>query len=333
MMPAAAPFLPPRLLRSPHVQTVLGSRARKPWVERRAADLIRASKRELITTSDGVRLEAWVARRQQGAPSVILIHGWLGHAGSSYVLSAGAELWARGFSVLRLNLRDHGNTADLNEEIYHAARLTEVVDVVSILRQQHATGPTGLAGFSLGGNFALRVARDVDVPVLAVCPALNPAATLRRIDYGWVGYRVFFVSKWRTALRQKQAAFPDRYCFDQALTLSSVAALTDLFVREHTPFDSTSAYLDAYSLTGDALRGTRATIVYAMDDPVIPPRDFQGLPASIESMATRHGGHCAFLYSPSQPGWIDRLIADHFAKMLMPAPPATGHAGAPPPSR
>lgn len=318
-MTPSAPFLPPRLMRSPHVQTVLGSRTRKPWVERRAAALSQASERVLITSSDGVRLEAWVARQQPGAPSVILIHGWLGHAGSSYVLSAAAELWARGFSVLRLNLRDHGDTADLNEEIYNAARLTEVVDAVSTLRERHATGSTGLAGFSLGGNFALRVARETDVPVLAICPALNPAATLRRIDYGWIGYRLFFVSKWRTALRLKQAAFPGRYRFEHALTLSSVSALTDLFVREHTPFVSTSAYLDAYSLTGTSLRGTRATIIYAMDDPVIPARDFESLPSTIEPIATEHGGHCAFLYSPRRPGWIDRQIADHFTRALRPA--------------
>lgn len=309
-------FLPAPGLRSPHIQTLLGSRGRGRWVARRAAPLLARSRQEIITCSDGVRLEAWVSLQPQPAPLIVLIHGWLGHADSNYILSSGAALFDDGCSVVRLNLRDHGNTSHLNEEIYNAARSAEVIEAVRIIRDCFATGPVGIAGFSLGGNFALRVARALQLPTIAVCPALDPAKTLQQIDLGWIGYRLFFVRKWQRAMRQKQAAFPDRYRFETALQLSTVAAMTDFFVNEYSDFADTSEYFAAYTLTGQELADCDATIVYSEDDPVIPASDFRGLPAQLEVNALRHGGHCAFIEQLSGPTWVDKFVTAKFTKLF-----------------
>jgi len=313
---SATGFTPPKLLRSAHVQTLLGGRGRQRWVLRRAAAIRDASERKLIRCSDDVTLEAWVARQPDDAPTVVLIHGWLGHSESSYVLSAAAQLWQQGFSVFRLNLRDHGDTVHLNEGLYNAARISEVIDAVNALQQQWATGPCGLAGFSLGGNFALRVARATRIPTVAVCPALDPGSTMQQIDIGWIGYRLYFVRKWQQHMRRKQQAFPHLYQFDKAMAIRSVRELTDLFINEYSEFADTQEYLDAYTLTRDGLADTAATIVYAEDDPVIPAADFSGLPATIDLHANEHGGHCAFLTSPRTPSWIDGYLADRFRQML-----------------
>ncbi len=317
-------FKPHPLLRSAHVQTLLGSRGRGIWVNRRAHSVVSAAQRVVLTCTDGVRLESWVSSNISGAPTVILIHGWLGHADSSYVLSAAAHLWECGFSVIRLNLRDHGATTHLNEELFHSARIREVVAAVQQLEENHATGPCGLAGFSLGGNFALRVARaraaadDVrPIETIAICPAINPASTMARIDSGWVGYQLFFVRKWHRALRAKKLAFPALFEFEQALQLRSVAALTDLFVALHTDFQSTQDYFAAYALTGDILADTRATILYAGDDPVIPSEDFGHLPPSITLKALSQGGHCAFIENLRQASWADRYLSTHFHRALV----------------
>lgn len=324
-------FTPGGLLRNAHVQTLLGSRGRKPWVQRRAAGLTAASERLLLRCRDEadrpVTLEAWCTVQEQPAPLVVLIHGWLGHAESSYTLSAATELWRAGFSVARLNLRDHGSTAELNEELYHAARIREVLDAIAQLEERYGRAGTGVVGFSLGGNFALRVNRTAGLPTVAVCPALDPDLTMRAIDTGWIGYRLFFLIKWRNALKAKQQAFPDRYDFSRALELSTVSALTDLFVREHTEFSSTRDYLASYTLTGPALAGSDATLVYSADDPVIPARTFDRLPNSLRPVAVPHGGHCSFVYGPGQPSWIDRFLVAHFAAAFghgveRPLPPA-----------
>ena len=309
-------FVPPRALRSAHVQTLLGSRGRGYWVTKRAAGLLAASRQEIITCSDGIKLEAWVSAQPGVAPTVVLIHGWLGDADSGYVRSAGAELWARGFSVVRLNLRDHGDTAHLNQELYNAARTREVVEAVTIIRDQHATGSCGVAGFSLGGNFALRVARELGIATIAICPAMNPATTMRQIDLGWAGYRWFFVRKWQNAMRRKQLAHPNHYRFDKALRLSTVSAMTDFFIREYSDYASTEDYFAAYTLTGSELDQCQATVVYAEDDPVIPADSFRNLPSSLDVTALRHGGHCAFIHTPWQPTWSDRFLADRFTQLL-----------------
>jgi predicted alpha/beta-fold hydrolase len=269
----------------------------------------------ILATPEGVRLQAVSNHRHQAA-TVILIHGWLGHAESSYVLSAAAALWSQGFSVIRLNLRDHGETAHMNKGMFHSARTQEVVDAVRELQRDVASGPCGLLGFSLGGNFVLRVAKATGLPALAVCPAIDPKQSMHAIDNGWIGYRLFFVRQWQRALRAKQAAFPHLYDFSAALQLNTVSAMTDLFVRDHTPFETTDDYLQRYTLTGDVLTDTRATIVYAKDDPVIPNSAFKGLPASIQSVALAKGGHCAFITHPKAPSWVDQFAIIHFEALL-----------------
>jgi len=308
-------FNPGRALRSPHVQTILGSRGRGRWVRRRAAMLLEAAEQRIITTSDGVQLEAWASLQADPAPGIILIHGWLGHADSSYVLSSASELFARGFSVIRLNLRDHGDTAHLNEDMFHSARTTEVVDAVRQIERM-VSGPAGVAGFSLGGNFALRIARDTGLPAVAICPAIDPPASMISIDSGFAAYRLFFLLKWQRALKQKELAFPHRYEFARARQLNTVTDLTELFVREHTDYPDTDSYLAAYTLTGDTLRDTEATVIYAEDDPVIPAAGFAQLPAGIETVASRHGGHCAFIRDIRQPTWVDEYLARHFEVRL-----------------
>jgi predicted alpha/beta-fold hydrolase len=103
------------------------------------------------------------------------------------------------------------------------------------------------------------------------------------------------------------------------LELRSVSALTDHFVRDHTDYPSTRAYFDRYTLTGTALAGTAATVVYAADDPVIPAAGFADLAPGIELVPVQRGGHCAFLDHPRRASWIDRYAAAHFARRLGPA--------------
>ena len=71
-----------------------------------------------------------------------------------------------------------------------------------------------LGGFSLGGNFSLRVAirapdAGIDLrKVVAVCPVLEPANTMEALELGWFGFRQYFVRKWKRSLLAKEACFP-----------------------------------------------------------------------------------------------------------------------------
>ncbi|MFT4797890.1 MAG: putative alpha/beta-fold hydrolase, partial [Candidatus Azotimanducaceae bacterium] len=148
-------FKPPPGLGGGHIQTVLGSSLRKVVVPGRVKGVVSAEREKIFSAADGTRLVAWISEQPQPAPLIVIIHGWLGSHNSGYNLSLAECLWANGFSVARLNLRDHGGTTHLNEGMFHNGLIDEVVDVVGQIKVHY--GQVGIVGFSLGGNFALRL--------------------------------------------------------------------------------------------------------------------------------------------------------------------------------
>jgi predicted alpha/beta-fold hydrolase len=194
--PAAGEFRPPAWLAHPHVQSIIPSLPfRRPAVERRCAALLHASSDEILDCGDGVRLLSHHATHVRlGEPPArrlaVLLHGWEGSANSLYILSLGQYLFARGFDVVRLNLRDHGDSHHLNPGIFHSCRIAEVVGAVQRLQALYPEQSLHLVGFSLGGNFCLRVAAraraaGIDLArVVAVCPVLDPEHTMARGGMG-----------------------------------------------------------------------------------------------------------------------------------------------------
>ena len=305
------------MLDNGHVQTMLGSTGRRWLMPKREAAFLSAAETVDLTVPDGATLRSRVNTHDSARPMVMLIHGWLGCDHSSYVLSAAAALHRAGFATARINLRDHGDTEALNEGMYHSALTTEVAELSDALEARNAGQPLGVIGFSLGGNFALRVARESGHPTLAVCPAVDPVRTMHQIDGGSPVYKHYFLGKWHRALAAKQAAFPDLYDFTHAYGLRSVNALTDYFVRYHSEFRNAREYFDAYDLSGDALQGVRATVLMAEDDPVIPASQFNGLPATIEIDRRAGGGHGAFVDDLRLNSWFDgyavRWASEHLS--------------------
>lgn len=315
-------FRPPPGLRNAHLQSLL---SRLPWhgrsVARRAAGLIACAERLTLDCGDDVRLAGFLSRATGKARGlVILLHGWEGCADSSYILSAGAGLHAAGFDVFRLNLRDHGDTHGLNEELFHSCRIDEVVNAVARLQQILEPARLVLVGQSLGGNFAVRVAvrgpgRQIDIDrVLAVGPVLNPVSTMRALEEGLWIYRHYFLRRWRQSLYRKAALFPSLYEFGDLSRFSTLTETTEFFVRHYTDFGSLDAYLNGYAITGDRLQDLSVScrLILAGDDPVIPAADVAVLarPEALEIDITEHGGHCGFVEDFGMTSWVDRQILE-----------------------
>lgn len=297
------------------MQTVLSSVARKVLLPRREADFLAAARQEIVDIAD-VKLRVDLNLQEDDAPLIMMIPGWLGNSRSSYVLSGARSLFDAGYSIARINLRDHGDTAHLNPGLFNSALIDEVVALVTQLSTRHGDSGAGLMGFSLGGNFALRVARAIStLPVLAICPAIEPADTMNTIDRNVI-YQRYFVAKWRNNWQSKQDAFPQLYDFSEAMRLNTVSALTDYFIRYHSGFQSAAAYFAAYDLSGNALDGVHAQILAAADDPIIPASQYSGLPQSINLELTPRGGHGAYLESWGLDSWADRYAINHFNKFL-----------------
>lgn len=315
------PFRPTRLWRNPHLQSVLASSSlRGVLARRRRAMLETASEQVVLDCGDGVRLLGFHSRQLRQVPPrglVVLLHGWEGSVQSTYLLHTGARLLDEGFDVFRLNLRDHGDSHHLNVELFHSNRIDEVVGAVRAISDRFAERPLLIAGYSLGGNFALRVALragEAGIPLrraVAICPVISPAAGLTAIENAPWFYEAYFLRKWRSSLQRKASLFPQAFDFADWQPRQGIRLLTLKLVERYTDFGTLERYLDGYSIAGDRLSALTvpASILTAEDDPIIPVSDFLALklPPTAKLEIAPYGGHCGFL-----PGLVGRSYAEDF---------------------
>ncbi len=320
-------FTPPYLLRNPHLQTMLASmRPRRYFIGKRADNLLRQAKERIVDCGKGIRLLGSFSCRPENRENiVVLLHGWEGSIDSSYLLSAAGILFDHGCNVFRLNLRDHGNSHHLNRDLFNSTRLDEVVNAVTEVFQRYPHKRNYLAGFSLGGNFALRIglqAPEKDLrldKIVAVSPLISPSSTTRNLEKNLFVYHAYFVRKWRRSLRKKLQLFPDLGYGDTILKLNSLSSMNDYFVPNHTGFSTAESYLDAYALTGNRLAGllVDSHIIAAEDDPITSIQDMAQVtsrPPSLHLEVTRYGGHCGFLKDLSLNSWVDQRLVSLFSE-------------------
>ncbi|APG03631.1 alpha/beta hydrolase [Luteibacter rhizovicinus DSM 16549] len=326
-LPKGSDFLPPWPLRSGHIQTMLSSSGvRRRLLPKRAHQVQVDAREVLVDVGQGDRLSGRYTAQATGRESrglAILFHGWEGSVDSTYVLQTGSRLLEDGWDVFRLNFRDHGDSHGLNEALFHSCRIDEVVTALGEIARMFPAKTIGVAGFSLGGNFALRAAMlapSQGVPldyVLAVCPIVDPAEGLFSLEKEapWI-YHAYFMQKWRRSLRLKQEAFPQQTYFELNELKQNMRELTASLVLRHTDFGSLEAYLDGYSIAGDRLMNMHvpATILTSSDDPVIPIGAFHALrlPPNIELDIASYGGHCGFIRDFSMTSFTDDYIAARF---------------------
>jgi len=336
----ATDYRPPRLLRSAHLQSVLASSGvRRLLFRRRLSRLERGARPYLLDCGEGVRLlgvHTAQTARSHARGLVVLLHGWEGSVQSSYLLHTGSRLLAEGYDVFRLNFRDHGDTHHLNRELFHSCRIGEVVGAVGEIARMFPTLPLAVAGFSLGGNFALRVALRAPaagIPLdyaLAVCPAISPSGSMNAIERAPWFYEAYFLRKWRRSLGLKQRAFPDPPLFAPEDMRGNLRELTRSLVLRHTGFGSLEAYFDGYSVAGDRLAPltVRTSILTSVDDPIIPVEDFRKLqlPGCVELDIAPAGGHCGFIRDLSLRSWTEDYIAERMLRH-MPAALPNGTVG------
>ena len=328
----ASAYRAPRWLRSPHLQTLLSSSPiRVARGGRELRQLGAVHEEHLVDAGGGIRLHGVHSTLPARAPRglALLLHGWEGSAESGYMRLTCARLLERGFDVFRLNFRDHGDTHHLNEDLFHSNRLDEVLQAALAVsrRWQRPGQPMVVAGYSLGGNFALRVALHAPrmglqlARVAAVCPALDPERTTTAMERGLPVYERYFLKKWTRSLRRKRELFPERHAIAEAqLRSRRLRELTAWLVARHTGFADVDAYFDGYRISRDRMRGLQvpADILTSADDPVIPVEDFHDwqLPADATVEIAAHGGHCAFLRGASLRGYAEDWVAERLSVVL-----------------
>jgi predicted alpha/beta-fold hydrolase len=301
-----------------HFQSILPSIMPRRRLMARAARLLGASSELILDCGDGVRLQAFrTLAEQPNGQAAILLHGWEGSANANYVLSLAAYLHAAGVEVVRLNLRDHGATHHLNEGIFHSCRLAEVCGAVAALAPRLAAAPW-LIGFSLGGNFWLRVAASGDprlprlAGVVAVSPVLHPDSAMNSMEAGWQIYQRYFLKKWRASLRVKRALWPDLDIGEELFRARTLREMTRQLVARYTDFPNIEAYLNGYAITGKRLErlAAPATLLASLDDPIIPAADLSRLAhgPQLKLLTMARGGHMGFMEDPWAGSWVNAFV-------------------------
>jgi predicted alpha/beta-fold hydrolase len=327
-------FMPPVGLRNAHAQSLVSSSPLRRAVARRRSIALRAAEQPwVLDGGDGVRLQGYYSAQprmseQDRLPRglVVLLHGWEGSVNSSYILTNGARLYAAGFDVFRLNFRDHGDTHHLNPGIFHSCRLEEVISALADLQRRTDQRPWGLAGYSLGGNFALRVALNAPranlnvIRVVGVCPVIDPAGAMHSMEQGIRFYERYFERKWSRSLKIKQKCFPELYGHDNWHDVAGLRARTHYLATRYAGFADADSYFAGYSIAGERLSPLKvpSTILTSADDPVVPVADFDRLPVNpnLEVLVTSHGGHCGFLKNWKLESLAEDLILDRMLRNI-----------------
>lgn len=313
-------FKPSLWVRHHQIQSILATKGprRRMWL-RRGSQMEATAKWHVLDTGIGVKLTGMHSPQPDGKKArglCVLIHGWEGSHDSVYLYSMACALHDAGYSIFRLNLRDHGGTHALNKELFHSARMDEVLGAIRAVQALDRHEPLFVVGFSLGGNFSLRVglqgpAQGVSPKLcIGISPAINPGHTLRAIDEGPALFRYYFLDKWRKTLRAKQAAWPD-YDFTPFSHHKSFVEITREFVRHYTEYGELENYLAQYTLTPAMLMDSPSplAVITSRDDSVIPFHYFDGLAArgSVRAfLPTQHGGHCGFIENWDLTCWAEQ---------------------------
>ncbi len=314
-------YRPSWLYRNGHANTIAASSLlRKAFAWRISQQFRKQSQSKILSLDNDVRLQGFFNTQTNSAnkPLALILHGWLGCAGSLYLLPIANQLYAKGFNVVRLNFRDHGGTQHLNKELFHSCRLEEVLNATQTIQLQVPHSTFYIIGFSLGGNFALRIGTEADNKglninkIISICPVMNAANALAETQSMPSIYTEYYLRRWKNMLKTKHKLFPDAYDLATIQKQSSLTSMTEHLLLQYTKFDSVAHYLHGYSITGERLKtlSIHSDVYIAEDDPVIPFHDHENLYASefLNIHLTQFGGHCGYLDGLFDMNWIDKQI-------------------------
>ena len=327
---AVGGFVPRKGLRGGHLQTLAGN-----FLPR--TDNLPKSEERLFQVEDEVQVMChchWQTDRANRL-TVMLVHGLEGSSDSQYVIGTGNKAWAKGWNVVRMNIRNCGGTEKLGPTLYHSGLSNDIRRVVEALLRDDNLQHIALVGYSMGGNQVLKCVGEwgSEAPRSLVAAAgISPACDLsisadaiHRLQnriYEWK-----FLFGLRARMLRKAALFPDRYDRDAlAAALRRVRSIRDfdeLITAQYMGFEDAEDYYTQASSSRVVDRIAVPTLViHSQDDPfiIMSPETEAKLEANphITYFRTEHGGHCAFLAEANgyDGRWAESQIVDFFERAL-----------------
>jgi len=280
------------------------------WARRRRFPRLPEPEPRYFDVAEDARVLAhchWQTNRADH-PAIILLHGLEGSSHAHYMIGIADKAWAAGWNVVRLNQRNCGNTEHLSRGLYHSGLTHDAHFVTRELIERDRIRSIAIAGYSLGGNLALKLAGDLGEsapPELAAVCAVSPTMDLARcVDA--LERRSNFVYQWnfvrhlKARMRRKAAAVPGAFSLAPLRRVWTVRAFDEAYTAPHHGFrDAADYYHRASALRVIERIRVPTLIITAADDPFVPDTPFRGPEVAgnpnITLVITAHGGHCAYL--------------------------------------
>jgi len=296
-------FEPRRGLTNGHLQTIAGNFWPRPAFRMHSVE-------ELVEVDPGdgsrVLCHGHWQPEPRGRLTVVLVHGLEGSSDSRYIQGVAARAWGAGFNVVRMNMRNCGDTDELTPTLYHSGLSGDVGAVINHFTEKFGLERVALVGYSMGGNLVMKLAGEWGnlrplVAVAAVCPAVDlaPGSDALHEPANRL-YELRFLRGLMRRYRRKEALFPGRYQTGGIGPIHSLRAFDDQIVARYCGFrDADDYYFRAAAARVVDRIAVPTLVLYAADDPFVRilPETRASLHANpyIEFVETRHGGHCAFL--------------------------------------
>lgn len=319
------PFHPPAWASGPHAQTLL-ARVLRPRPDARFRS-------ERLETPDGDFLDVdWGPEPAPDSPVVLILHGLEGSSERRYVRNLGRELVTRGVQPVAMNFRGCSGEPNRALRFYHSGETGDPAWLLERIRLRYPGRALGVAGFSLGGNIALKMMGERDdggtglVQAAAVMSVpYDLAAGCSVLEQGVMGrvYSEYFLRSLRGKIEWKREALAHHIDFPAARNATSIRAFDDLVTAPINGFADAAEYYERCSsqrfLDGIAVP---TLLLHALDDPFLPadaiPRSTIEANPSLEFVLHERGGHVGFIEgSPRAPRfWGEETCASFLASAL-----------------
>jgi predicted alpha/beta-fold hydrolase len=244
----------------------------------------------------------------QSHTTLIALHGLNGSSDAHYMRGLAAKAFAAGMNVVRLNQRNCGGTEHLSAGLFHSGLTADAKHVIEELTSKDGVRAIAVAGYSLGGNLALKLAAEYGdaAPaalraVAAVSPILEIEACVRALERtsNWI-YQWNFVRDLKARMRRKDKHRPGAFDLSRLPSVRTVREFDEMFTAPHFGFAGAADYYHRASAMRIIDRiAVPALIVTAEDDPFVPPDPFRDPKVTknphITLEISAHGGHCGFV--------------------------------------
>ena len=291
------------LYRSGHIQTLYA------WGKPRSFPRLPQPVPRYFDVAPGARVLAhchWHPRPADH-PTFLLLHGLEGSSTAHYMGGMADKAWVAGWNVVRLNQRNCGDTEHLSRGLYHSGLTNDPLFVMREIAEVDGIRAMAVAGYSLGGNLALKLAGELGdtfpalKAVCAVSPTMDLAVCVDALERrSNIAYEFNFVRRLKARMRRKAALFPGDFSLEPLGRVWTVRQFDEAYTAPHHGFrDAADYYYRASALR--LVHGIRvpALILTADDDQFVPLGPFRESSVvnnpHITTIVTRHGGHCAFV--------------------------------------